>query len=186
MKKFFLILLFVSNFNLSYADDNIVYIDINFILKNSIVGKSINNQIKNLQSAENEKFKTIEKKLIENEKKIISQKNILDEKQFKNEVVWNTIPLHAEERSMSQGLEQSDHTFQGLGRSSASNFQKYSKKVFFSSFSPRSSLLGDETEKENTRIENSSLSANSKVLGEKKAESLSTLGSNRKALGEKI
>ena len=55
-------------------DDNIVYIDINFILKNSIVGKSINNQIKNLQSAENEKFKTIEKKLIENEKKIISQK----------------------------------------------------------------------------------------------------------------
>ena len=86
MKKFFLILLFVSNFNLSYADDNIVYIDINFILENSIVGKSINNQIKNLQSAENEKFKTIEKKLIENEKKIISQKNILDEKQFKNEV----------------------------------------------------------------------------------------------------
>ena len=86
MKKFFLILLFVSNFNLSYADDNIVYIDINFILENSIVGKSINNQIKTLQSAENEKFKTIEKKLIENEKKIISQKNILDEKQFKNEV----------------------------------------------------------------------------------------------------
>ena len=86
MKKFFLILLFVSNFKLSYADNNIVYIDINFILENSIVGKSINNQIKNLQSAENEKFKTIEKKLIENEKKIISQKNILDEKQFKNEV----------------------------------------------------------------------------------------------------
>ena len=86
MKKFFLILLFISNFNLSYADDNIVYIDINFILENSIVGKSINNQINTLQSVENEKFKTIEKKLIENEKKIISQKNILDEKQFKNEV----------------------------------------------------------------------------------------------------
>ena len=112
--------------------------------------------------------------------------HIIDRKQFKNEVVWNTIPLHAEERSMSQGLEQSDHTFHGLGRSSASNFQKYSKKAFFSSFSPRSSLLGDETEKENTRIENSSLSANSKVLGEKKAGSLSTLGNNRKALGEKI
>ena len=62
------------------------YIDINFILENSIVGKSINNQIKSLQDNENEKFKAKEKKLIDNEKKLISQKNILDEKQFKNQV----------------------------------------------------------------------------------------------------
>ena len=73
MKKFFLIILFLFNLNLSHANDDIVYIDINFILENSIVGKSINTQIKNLQNKENEK-------------KLISQKNILDEKQFKNEV----------------------------------------------------------------------------------------------------
>ena len=87
MKKiFFLIILFFSNFNLLSANENIVYIDINFILENSIVGKSINNQIKSLQDNENEKFKAKEKKLIDNEKKLISQKNILDEKQFKNQV----------------------------------------------------------------------------------------------------
>ena len=86
MKKFFLIILFLFNLNLSQANDNIVYIDINFILENSIVGKSINTQIKSLQNKENENFKIKEKKLIENEKKLISQKNILDEKQFKNEV----------------------------------------------------------------------------------------------------
>ena len=86
MKKFFLIILFLFNLNLSNANDNIVYIDINFILENSIVGKSINTQIKSLQNKENENFKIKEKKLIENEKKIISQKNILDENQFKNEV----------------------------------------------------------------------------------------------------
>ena len=86
MKKFFLTILFLFNLNLSHANDNIVYIDINFILENSIVGKSINTQIKNLQNKENENFKIKEKKLIENEKKLISQKNILDENQFKNEV----------------------------------------------------------------------------------------------------
>jgi len=86
MKKFFLIILFLSNINLSYANDNIVYIDINFILENSLVGKSINNEIKMLHTKEKENFEIIEKKLIENEKKLISQKNILDEKKFKNEI----------------------------------------------------------------------------------------------------
>jgi len=82
MKKFF-IFIFFWNINLSYANENIFYIDINYILENSIVGKSINTQIKTIQNKENENFKIEEKKLIEKEKKLISQKNILDEKQFK-------------------------------------------------------------------------------------------------------
>ena len=85
MKKFF-IFIFFWNINLSYANENIFYIDINYILENSIVGKSINTQIKTIQNKENENFKIEEKKLIEKEKKLISQKNILDEKQFKIEL----------------------------------------------------------------------------------------------------
>jgi len=85
MKKFF-IFIFFWNINLSYANENIFYIDINYILENSIVGKSINTQIKKIQNKENENFKIEEKKLIEKEKKLISQKNILDEKQFKIEL----------------------------------------------------------------------------------------------------
>ena len=85
MKKFF-VFIFFWNINLSYANENIFYIDINYILENSIVGKSINTQIKKIQNKENENFKIEEKKLIEKEKKLISQKNILDEKQFKIEL----------------------------------------------------------------------------------------------------
>ena len=85
MKKFF-IFIFFWNINLSYANENIFYIDINYILENSIVGKSINTQIKKIQNKKNENFKIEEKKLIEKEKKLISQKNILDEKQFKIEL----------------------------------------------------------------------------------------------------
>ena len=83
MKKFLFIFIFLCNVNLSYANENIFYIDVNYILENSIVGKSINQQIKTIQNKENENFKIQEKKLIEKEKKLISQKNILDEKQFK-------------------------------------------------------------------------------------------------------
>ena len=72
--------------NLSYANENIFYIDVNYILENSIVGKSINQQIKTIQNKENENFKIQEKKLIEKENKLFSQKNILDEKQFKIEL----------------------------------------------------------------------------------------------------
>ena len=85
MKKFF-IFIFFWNINLSYANENIFYIDINYILENSIVGKSINTQIKKIQNKENENFKIQEKKLIEKENKLFSQKNILDEKQFKIEL----------------------------------------------------------------------------------------------------
>ena len=106
MKKFF-IFIFFWNINLSYANENIFYIDINYILENSIVGKSINTQIKKIQNKENENFKIEEKKLIEKEKKLISQKNILDEKQFK-------IELDKHKKNLSNYKKKTDYLKIGL------------------------------------------------------------------------
>ena len=87
MRKLFLFIFLLLNFKIAEANNtNLVYIDINFILENSIVGKSINTHIKSLHDKEIEGFNITEKQLIENEKKLISQKNILDEKQFQEEV----------------------------------------------------------------------------------------------------
>lgn len=87
MRKLFLFIFLLLNFKIVEANNtNLVYIDINFILENSIVGKSINTHIKSLHDKEIEGFNFTEKQLIENEKKLISQKNILDEKQFQDEV----------------------------------------------------------------------------------------------------
>ena len=87
MRKLFLFIFLLLNFKIAEANNtNLVYIDINFILENSIVGKSINTHIKSLHDKEIEGFNFTEKQLIENEKKLLSQKNILDEKQFQDEV----------------------------------------------------------------------------------------------------
>lgn len=87
MRKLFLLIFLLLNFKIAEANNtNLVYIDINFILENSVVGKSINAHIKSLHDKEIESFNLKKKQLIENEKKLISQKNILDKKQFEEEV----------------------------------------------------------------------------------------------------
>lgn len=57
-----------------------------FLLNNSEVGKSINQQIKILNDDNNEFFKATEKKLREEEEKIIKQKNILNQGDFEKKI----------------------------------------------------------------------------------------------------
>ncbi len=80
MFKYLLLFLFV--FNISYAQEKIVFIDINYIFKNSIVGKDLNEKIKkkdNLISNEIKKFKVN----IEKEKnEITSQKNVISVEEY--------------------------------------------------------------------------------------------------------
>ena len=80
MFKYLLLFLFV--FNISNAQEKIVFIDINYIFKNSIVGKDLNEKIKkkdNLISNEIKKFKVN----IEKEKnEITSQKNVISVEEY--------------------------------------------------------------------------------------------------------
>jgi outer membrane protein len=82
--KFFLILFsFLLIFLKTNANNNIAFIDLDFIAKNSLLGKSVTSQIKQKKDIFNNEISNNEKQLKDKEKKIISQKNILDENQFK-------------------------------------------------------------------------------------------------------
>ena len=76
------LLLFLLVFNISNAQEKIVFIDINYIFKNSIVGKDLNEKIKkkdNQISNEIKKFKID----IEKEKnEITSQKNVISVEEY--------------------------------------------------------------------------------------------------------
>ncbi len=76
------ILLILLCFFVSNSKAEIVYIDINFILKNSNIGKSLNNYMDKIQNENFEKYKKIENKLIEKEKSLLAQQNILDNNEF--------------------------------------------------------------------------------------------------------
>ena len=56
MKKIFLVLILFLNFDYVYANKNFVYIDVNNILNNSIVGQSITKHIQNLKEKKIKNF----------------------------------------------------------------------------------------------------------------------------------
>ena len=87
MKKFFIILFILLNqVSFVYAEVNIVFVDLNKIMTTSKPGSFI---LENLNKKNNQllnNFKKDEKKLKDDEIKLISQKNILSEEEFKSTV----------------------------------------------------------------------------------------------------
>jgi len=78
-------LLIFSNF--SNASDKISYLDIDYIMNNSLAGKSINDKLKKKSQSNVENFKKTEDKLKSEEKKIISQKNVLSKDEYEKKVL---------------------------------------------------------------------------------------------------
>ena len=77
MKIFFSILIIFLSFTInSYSQ--IAYIDMNFILNTSQVGKELNKYIKEISNKYSIDQKQIEKNLIQKEKELIAQQNIID------------------------------------------------------------------------------------------------------------
>ena len=68
------------------SNDKVSFIDIDFILKNSNLGKSILNEIENLNNKNIDELQNKEKELKKIEEEIKSKKNILSEQEFKKEV----------------------------------------------------------------------------------------------------
>ena len=66
---------------------SIAYIDINFILNNSLAGKSLKENINFIQNDHLEKFNKIEKDLITKENNLNSKKNIIEKKEFEKEIM---------------------------------------------------------------------------------------------------
>ena len=67
-------LFFFSFINTSHAAEKIAYIDIDFLLNESIAGKLITNKLETQYKSNVEKFKEAEKQLLDEEKSIISKK----------------------------------------------------------------------------------------------------------------
>ena len=86
MKKVLFLILFLVNSTYSFAEKNIVYVDINKIINESKVGKSLNDQLKKINDKNIEEFKRTEASLKAEENDILKQKNILKEEEFTTKV----------------------------------------------------------------------------------------------------
>ena len=84
----FLIILFTSfsGANL-FAQDKIAFIDLNFVYSNSNIGKKIIKEVETKRKNINKDFKEFQSKLDNEKKKLISQKNVLAEDEYKKKVI---------------------------------------------------------------------------------------------------
>ena len=103
MKKL-IILIFLFNFLSINSNAEIAYIDMNFILKESKIGKSLNNYISKIKDEHSTKYKIIEKNLVEKEKVLINQQNIMDKNEFEKKLTLLSaeIKKYREEKKSSE------------------------------------------------------------------------------------
>ena len=83
MKKLLLFFIFFWSFS-SNSYSEIAYIDINYILNNSEIGKSLNNHLKKIKNQYLEENEKIESEIIKKEKELLAKKNILEKSEFEN------------------------------------------------------------------------------------------------------
>ena len=85
-EKFISILLLILFTSPVYTSEKIVYLDVEKIMQESIAGKAIIAKIKKKRETSIALFKKKEKDIFEKEKKLISQKNVLSEEEFKKKI----------------------------------------------------------------------------------------------------
>ena len=86
MKFIFIIFLTILKFEIAFANEKIAFIDLNFIINNSVAGKSIKNYVNNLNKEKINYFKKIESEIKKDENDLISKKNIIEKKIYNEKV----------------------------------------------------------------------------------------------------
>ena len=76
---------FLFSFN-SFSLDQVVIVDIDYLLNNSKAGKNIQEQLKKINDARIKEIKSKDKSFKDKEAKLIAQKNILSEQEFAKKV----------------------------------------------------------------------------------------------------
>jgi len=83
----YILIIFFSTISLSKSNENIAYIDLDNIVKNTKAGKSILNKLKNSKESALKKFEKKEKVHKKVEEDINKQKNVLSKEELKNKIL---------------------------------------------------------------------------------------------------
>ena len=86
-KSFFFILIFLSlSVNFLKAEDKVSYIDIDYVLTNTISGKELLNTLKKEEELKIEEFKSSDYNFKIEENKILAKRNIISKKEINDEL----------------------------------------------------------------------------------------------------
>jgi len=86
-KNFFLVLIFLSlSINFLKADDKVFYVDMDYVLTNTVSGKQLLKTLKKEEELKINKFKLNDDNFKNEEKKILAKKNLISEEELKKEM----------------------------------------------------------------------------------------------------
>jgi Skp family chaperone for outer membrane proteins len=87
LKNFFFILIFLSlSINSLKAEDKVSYIDIDYILTNTIAGKKLLKTLKNEEELKIKNYKLSDDNFKNEEKKILAKKNLISKEEIEKEM----------------------------------------------------------------------------------------------------
>ena len=132
-----IILLFFLFTNLSYSNESIAYVDIDFILKNSDIGKKTLEKINVLNNQNINDLKNKEKILKDLEIEISNKKNVISKEAFNQEVII------FQEKVNNFKLEQ---------KKIIKDFNDYKKKEIDNIFQKISPIINSYMEKKSSKI----------------------------------
>ncbi len=153
-----LFLIFLLNVNTAKAQDNVAFIDLNLVFDNSKAGKEINNKVTNQKKKNKKNFNDLKKKFDSEREKLIAQKNVIAEEEFKKKLV--ELENNLKEYNLKINKENND----------LNEFQLKARKNFFDSLRPILESYAKENsidiilKKENLLIGKTSLDISKDIL----------------------
>ena len=85
--KFLLIfIIFFSTINFTLANATVAFIDVQYIMENSLAGQSLKKQLESIHKKNLKEFKETEQDLKKKEKEVLKKKNILSKEDFQIEI----------------------------------------------------------------------------------------------------
>jgi outer membrane protein len=84
--NFITIFIFLFSINFASAENKVSYIDIDYILSNSLAGKSLLTNFKNEEKLKIDKFKLNDEKFKNEEKQILAKKNLISKDELNKEL----------------------------------------------------------------------------------------------------
>ncbi len=136
-KFFFISIFFFLNIAQVNSSEPIAYIDMDFIIKNSEIGKKTLNSINNLNEKNLNEIKNNEKILKDLENDIISKKNIISKEDFDKEVLFFKEKANKFKEDQSKMVE---------------DFNNYKRKEFDGILSKISPIINAYMEKKSVKI----------------------------------
>ena len=100
--KFFLIIVIFSlTTNLTLANGNVAFIDVQYIMENSLAGQSLKKQLETIHKKNLKTFKQKEDDLKKKETEILKKKNVLSKEDFQKEItdLRNSVKEYNTERN---------------------------------------------------------------------------------------